>query len=149
MPSAITVLNADNEVDVRRAISAAYSALFHTLARTGAKLFEQAGPLITKEVIRSFEHGMMARTCKNYLKPEIRRTTDFRIIAVATAFIELQEARVVADYDLFSEFNPDDAFRLVSNGAAALISWADINQSEQAIGFLAKLLLGTRLGKRG
>jgi hypothetical protein len=121
-------------VNLRRATSAAYYALFHCLARncadlliggTGANRSEPAW----QQVYRSLEHGYVKDRCKNNqmmarFPPGIQ---DF-----ATTFLSLQEKRHSADYDPFARF------------AKSTVA-ADINQAEEAIAlFMASLVSDRR-----
>lgn len=91
----------------------------------------------------------MYRVCRTYLEPALRSATDARLVNVAQAFVDLQDARVSADYDLTSNLAPAEAARLVANCAGVLRSWPDVARGQQGRTFLAKLLLGPRLNRRG
>ena len=138
-----------DEVDTRRAVSAAYYALFHSLAHSGAEVFGAAGEATIEQVARAFEHGTMYKVCRAYLQPPLRSETDPRLLNVAQAFVDLQDARVTADYDLTSTIAPLDAARLVGNLTGVLRVWPDVARGKQGRIFLAKLLLGARLTRGG
>lgn len=104
------------QADLRRAVSTAYYALFHAIARDAADLFVGAGSdrvsRVWKQVYRALEHGAAKTGCK-----EVRNLPfPAEIRACADAFVTLQEARHKADYD------PD--YRLTRNEALTLLGTA-------------------------
>ena len=146
---AMSLMRSPDEVDTRRAVSAAYYALFDSIANDGAAVFGSAGPETVGQVVRAFEHGTMSKVCRTYLQQPLRGNTDPRLINVAQAFVDLQDARVAADYDLRSTIAQIDAARLIGSLAGVLTVWPDVARSSQGRVFLAKLLLGPRLNRRG
>lgn len=92
--------NNPSQAKLRRAVSTAYYAVFHALARTCAD--ELVGRQRAKrsnkawvEVYRGLSHGPCKNSCKGAHKinfpPEIKNFAD--------TFVQLQEAREQADYD--------------------------------------------------
>lgn len=96
-----------NEACARRAVSAAYYALFHTIARAGAELI-QCEPELRRKIVRSYSHKELSAAASALAA----RAEDPRIVAVARALKRLREARERADYDLDSPFDWDEAARL-------------------------------------
>ena len=138
-----------DEVDTRRAVSAAYYALFHALAISGASVFASAGPAIAAQVARSFEHTTMLQICKSYLTPGSRQALDSSLVQIAQVFVDLQGARHSADYDLAGSLTHLEAARLVASCVTALRLLPDVVASQEGQGFLARLLLGSRMTRRG
>ena len=85
----------------RRAVSTAYYAMFHCLARMCAdRLAANRGvplrPATRQTVYRSLQHGRVKRRCIN---PRIIAPYPEAIQAFASGFVELQRKRHLADYD--------------------------------------------------
>jgi uncharacterized protein (UPF0332 family) len=92
------------DVDLRRAVSAAYYAVFHAIARAGADLLvgtvsAQRSEKAWRQVYRSLQHGEAKSRCQNLPASFPQELAD-----VAEAFVALQKLRHDADYD------PDAAF---------------------------------------
>jgi hypothetical protein len=120
------------QVDLRRAISAAYYAVFHAL------LTAVADELIGKTKRNTLEYGLAYRTlghrrlldlCSDVKKPDLPKgikpyapVAGFgpEIQALATAVIELQEKRHSADYDPMSRVKTADALLAVRTGRSAV-----------------------------
>ncbi len=128
------------QVDLKRAISAAYYAMFHALARECADTIAGTGSGRSQaawvQVYRALEHGVARNACKQAgnkgLSPEIAQ--------FAETFVELQEERHAADYDPQSLYNRAAAITLVSNAAQAI---ADLGRAARANrrAFVALVLL--------
>lgn len=94
------------EANLRRAVSTAYYAVFHTLAKCCADLLigghasDRSKPA-WQQVYRSLEHGVAKKACENDQKIEQfpKEIQDF-----ATAFLALHKKREDADY------NPNQRF---------------------------------------
>jgi hypothetical protein len=90
------------QVDLRRAVSAAYYALFHLLTTEAAQNWkhERQG----NRFARMFDHGRM-KTCSSKVSSQplpadpagISIAKDLKL--VADSFVTLQQARHTADYD--------------------------------------------------
>lgn len=91
------------QADLRRAQSALYYALFHTLAKTcadlmiGGKNSDRSRPA-WKQVYRALDHGHVSRQCRNgiVISKFPKQIEDF-----AGMFVSMQEKRHLADYDPF------------------------------------------------
>lgn len=102
--TALALANNNNknpsQADIRKSISCAYSAVFHALARVAANmLVGQVQPERSNkawvEVYRGLAHGTCKDAClkaKNIAFPD--GISDF-----ADIFVQLQDARKLADYD--------------------------------------------------
>lgn len=102
---------ASSDVELRRALSAAYYGLFHRLTTAGSMPFAASGDALRFQVARAFSHLAMRKVCDAYVRSparpfpaSLRRLNpvapDRRLSAVAGAFAQLQEGRHAADYDL-------------------------------------------------
>ena len=95
----------------RRAVSTAYYAMFHCLARMCAdRLAANRGvplrPATRQTVYRSLQHGRVKRRCIN---PRVIAPYPEAIQAFASGFAELQRKRHRADYDPTAVFRAGEA----------------------------------------
>ena len=141
------------QASLRRAVSAAYYALFHLLADDGAALLAPAQPAgLRPQLRRAFKHADMKEVCSQFaqgshdaLPPAIRSMMAAPLEAglsqVAKAFTILQEARHAADYDASRVFTRLEVLALVSRAEAAFVAWRVVRGTPNAVAFLAALLL--------
>ena len=99
------------QVDVRRAISAAYYAVFHHVLTAAADEYVGKTKRSTRRyalLYRSIDHGSLKQLCTEAKKPTMPQryqrympAPNFgaRLQAFATALVDLQEKRHAADYD--------------------------------------------------
>ncbi len=137
-------------VNRRRAVSAAYYALFHRLSGDAAALLAPNVSLETRyRIQRWFDHAEMKRICIRFLPTSLQEplhsligasaSTDLRF--VARTFIQLQEARHKADYDLASSFSSDAVGELLETALKSLQAFTRLQASSEANIFLLSLLL--------
>jgi hypothetical protein len=143
------------QVDVRRAISAAYYGLFHSVLTAAADQIVGVAKRSTNQyalVYRSIDHGSLRRLCEiakaATLPPKYQRNapaTGFgsNISAFAAALLELQEKRHIADYDPSVRVRTLDAKLAVSSARAALARFRDASDAEREA-FLSLLLFPPR-----
>ncbi|HTX37316.1 MAG TPA: hypothetical protein VME43_19950, partial [Bryobacteraceae bacterium] len=79
------------QVNLRRAISAAYYAMFHLLISSAVNNWRIERQ--RADLGRAFQHGTMKGACRSMVSP----SPDLKI--VAKTFIDLQQNRHRADYD--------------------------------------------------
>jgi uncharacterized protein (UPF0332 family) len=110
------------QADLKRAVSTAYYALFHALARQCADLLIGVGqnrsdPAWT-QVYRSLEHGIAKNACK------AAANTGFPggIVTFANTFISMQEKRHSADYNPDARYTQADVLLLIRNAEQAIAS---------------------------
>lgn len=143
------------QVDIRRAISAAYYATFHATITAAVDQF--IGVTNRDEsryglVYRSVSHAWLRDLCKevqkstpsNKFKPYVP-DDGFgpNINAFATAVVELQEKRHAADYDVMIRMNKSDALLAISTARAALRRFEKANKTRR-VAFLSMLLFPPR-----
>jgi len=135
--------------DIRRSISTAYYALFH-------RLIEHAiAQLVTTTdqqhaLARSFEHTKMRRACDLVTKSPVPAAVAALLGAavptemaqVASTFVELQERRHDADYNLGRAFTRPGARELVAAAKRAFALWDAVRTAPIAEPFLLLLLIG-------
>ena len=129
--------------DLQRAVSTAYFALFHALAKEAADLLVGTGAArrdaAWTHTYRALEHGFARNACT-----EIRRLAlPPGITGCALAFLELQEARHSADYDPNARFTRTEALDLIGIAETAIRAMrAESRLARKA--FLVRLLLRRR-----
>lgn len=132
---------APRQTDLRRAISAAYYALFHALAAQAADTLigapNKQTPLYAL-VYRSLQHRSVREFCdqvqRTPLPPKIRDHAPkagfgLDLKAMAHAVVELQEKRHLADYDPGFRATASDATFAVATARAALAGFRRSNAS--------------------
>jgi hypothetical protein len=139
-----------SDITLRRAVSSAYYALFHRINGDAVKLLAPDVPARTNHRIqRWFDHGEMKKICGRFLSIELEQplrgllgvAASPEIQEVARRFIELQDARHSADYDLGYVLSSDDAFRLLDNATNAISAWERIQGTAEANIFVLSLLM--------
>lgn len=143
------------QANLRRAVSSAYYALFHLLVDQGSR-FLISGPkreALRHQLMRSFDHAQMKRAAQafstaspgqNPWRAAVGGTLSASLMAVAHAFVALQEARHEADYDLARAFTRGEAEAFVSRVHTAFADWDVAAGSPEADAFLVALLVKGR-----
>jgi hypothetical protein len=139
------------QANLRRAISSAYYALFHMLIR------EAAAALVSDVrlrllVPRAFDHGEMKQACRPFaagaLPDHIKAVTDPTVPddlrTVAEVFVEMQQSRHEADYNVASTFNRPDVLGYVARTRGAFEAWERVRDQQIATVFLVNLLLAKK-----
>jgi len=145
-----------NEANVRRAVSSAYYALFHLLIRDAVLNWKHADR--HARLARSFDHKRMKDASTAILKEmgnipiqstggadAEQQAARFRLSTVAQAFVDLQQARHKADYDVGEPFGPVDAAVDVAQARLAFETWTDVRDEPLAQHYLYSLLFRDRL----
>lgn len=143
------------QASLRRSVSATYYALFHLLAGEGAQRFTpKEPPLLRARLQRAFVHRDMREVCRRFaagalppatasllagpLQPELKQ--------LASTFVELQDARHQADYDLATAFDRVDVRHKIDLATRAFLAWHSVRAHPNATVFLAALLLQRQWG---
>ena len=138
------------QASLRRSVSTAYYALFHLLVSESVRTMAPASPKnIGLQMQRAFDHGTMKRVCKGFsggtlpdaiqhlqsgpIEPDLRK--------VARIFVDLQEERHTADYDLVHTFTKQGATDNVAKVKEAFAIWRTINKLPNTTLFLVALAL--------
>jgi hypothetical protein len=145
---------------LRRAVSTAYYALFHLLVREAVEGSMGFRPTEThreigEAAVRWFEHRRMADACFLFAAPVVRgklakalpksvvsAPVSDALQAVARAFLDLQEARHLADYDPSSRTTRQHARNLVTRARQAFDDWQTAASDPFRSLFLVMLLTG-------
>ena len=131
------------QVDMNRAVSTAYYALFHTMARLCADTIAGTGKTRSttawQQTYRALAHGFAKNACAQVrtkgFSPEITR--------FAMAFVELQQQRHDADYDPTKIFKRSDVIPLIELAERAILDLRAAPRSELRA-FVALVLVPER-----
>ena len=144
-----------SQASLRRAISAAYYALFHALIAEAIVALVPAEPPNLRPLIgRTFAHADMKRACRAFMQgasglnpamasaitPPIRP----ELLFVARTFAELQETRHEADYDTLAVFSKNNVIDKIREAERSLGRLAAIRGEPNTNVFLAALLFQER-----
>ena len=132
------------QVDLRRAVSAAYYGLFHLLTREAAQNWKHQRQ--RDRFSRMFEHGRMKRVAESRLNArslpvdhaDRAITDDLRLIA--DSFLKLQQARHTADYDNSLVWSRTEVWEMIILAQEAMAAWAKVRETEIAQNYLLDLI---------
>jgi uncharacterized protein (UPF0332 family) len=132
-----------NQVDLRRAVSAAYYALFHLLTTQAAGNWKNESQ--RHRFARMFEHGRMKQCSTKVMtrSDEPKDPIAANLKVVASGLLTLQESRNTADYDNARVWSRDEATEAILQAQDAMAAWTAIRQTEMAQDYLLNLM-GTR-----
>jgi hypothetical protein len=129
------------QASLRRAVSTAYYALFHPLLDAVARevVSGQGQYQLRGLVARSCQHGAMKGFCQTIVNSDgkklpvpandlLDRPLSSALVDVANAFVELQQARHEADYDLSRRIARDDVQELLEVADQAFHSLRSIDK---------------------
>ena len=146
------------QASLRRAVSSAYYALFHLLVSEATlRLIPNDPAGLRFQSGRAFDHGNMKNACKSFANQNIVDPNNQNniihliaiplepeLISVAAAFVDLQEARHRADYNLSLPFERVAVLQKIDLVQQAMADWSTIRNNPNAKVFLAALLLQHR-----
>lgn len=140
------------QASLRRAVSAAYYSLFHLLIHEAtAKL--ASDPALQGLVSRAFNHGEMRQGCEQFeeerklprhLSALVGPAIPNDLKTIASAFVQLQQRRHEADYDVARTFLAADVVDLLRIAKEAFEAWERVRGQQVATVFLVNLLLGSK-----
>jgi uncharacterized protein (UPF0332 family) len=144
-----------SQANIRRAISAAYYAVFHLLAAEVAAQVSPGIPAGLRErTQRVLDHGQMLKVAKAFSQAGSTRAKGLpddivlpnsvsqELASIANIFKELQEARHLADYDVLRQFNPIDADTMARKAEKVFKDWKTEKGSSNTPVFLAAMIFG-------
>ena len=113
------------QAELCRAVSAAYYALFHTLANSCADLLvgtraANRSDQAWRQAYRSIEHGHVKSQCTDRRKRPILRRFPAEIQAFAAQFVKMQNQRHLADYDPFEYLKRSTVSQLIAETKVAI-----------------------------
>lgn len=149
-------IEAPLQVNLRRAISSAYYAVFHLLIAQAVSVLVPREPAgLAPRVGRVFQHKEMNHVCgmfaKQQLTPELKELlpsgVPSELMSVARIFGQLQQERHSADYDVNFTTERSIALARVVEAEDAFALWKTIRHTHEAAVFLAALAFAGRWSK--
>ncbi len=139
------------QASLRRSISASYYAVFHMLIDEATRRMVSGGERADLRgcLARGFTHRTMRRVAQQFagggVSPKLRpglngQPLQRELVAVAAAFVDLQQARQEADYNIARRFTRREVLNLADRAEEAMADWRDLRRTAQADTFLAGLL---------
>jgi hypothetical protein len=153
--TAVPAAGAPRQADLRRAISTAYYGVFHAIVTEAADDFagrtQRESPRYAL-VYRSIDHRALRTLCEDIAKSTLpAKYSKYEppggfgpdLIAVATAVVDLQEKRHLADYDPQYRVSTSDAILALATGRSALARFRAANRTRRKA-FLSLLVFTPR-----
>ena len=124
------------QVELRRGISAAYYALFHTLASTSADLLVGArASTHTKQawrqMYRALDHWQVKRRCTERRQKRVLRLFPQEIQDFADQFVRMQRERHLADYDPFEHFSRSTVSQFIEETKTAIAEFNQVDRNDR------------------
>ena len=144
------------QASLRRSISASYYSQFHFLIEEATRLTIGAGhnrSALRQFASRAFVHGKMKIACDEFTRatpksdalksfwPALGVPTNADSKTVALNFIDLQEARHDADYNLSRHFTRQDAATAADKTQDAIDAWDRLKAANEPLALLFALSL--------
>ncbi len=138
------------QASLRRSISTAYYALFHLLIEYATfPLAPRKPPGLRALVGRAFAHGEMHKVCKHFASGGLPDSTKSLLAAplspdvrmVAAIFVDLQDARHEADYNVSKSWTRLEGTRYIQKVHDAFKAVEKIWKTPEGNVFFAALLL--------
>jgi hypothetical protein len=132
------------QASLRRSVSTAYYALFHLLTSEAVRIIAPSVSDSSRyKMQRWFDHKAMHDACTAFSNPLIGRTRALsdlidapapsaELLLIARAFVQLQEARHRADYDLGVTWTRFTSQQHVQLADQAFDAWTRIRKSAEA-----------------
>ena len=153
------------QVNLRRAISSAYYAVFHYLIDESCRIQFGASHAQTpyrNVLARAFAHNVMKAACAGFSGGTLKTAVikglprdpggnypiQDAIQEIAAAFAEMQEKRNLADYDRSERFKRSDVFMLIEDARKAVSKFTLLPMSDDKRFFLACLWAWKDLANR-
>jgi hypothetical protein len=153
------------QANLRRALSAAYYAVFHYLVHEACcvQMGSQHTQASYRHVLaRAFTHVIMKQACVSFGGGTLRAAVAkglptapgaaYRIPQpirdLAAMFVDLQDRRHLADYDLTERFIRSDVLMLIENAKRRVAAFAQLPASDDKRFFLACLWAWKELANR-
>ncbi|MFH1469627.1 MAG: hypothetical protein ABIO70_34900 [Pseudomonadota bacterium] len=143
------------QASLRRAVSAAYYAVFHMLIDAASRFVVRGSnrPELRRAVTRAFDHGEMKSAANSFkggtlpsvLQGAVPGPIPLELRRLCVTFIDLQQTRHEADYDLTRVFGRREAQDLVTKAEQAFQDWSKVAGTHAADAFLVALLLRKKL----
>lgn len=140
-----------SQASLRRAVSASYYALYHLLVDAAVRRIApgEDRDALRACLARAFDHNQMRIVAQQFsnrnlspkLEPSLKgKPLQKRIVRFSGTFIDLQQARHEADYDVARQFTRREALEFVGRAEKAVSDWGKVQKSLQAHTFLVGML---------
>ena len=137
-----------HQAGLRRAVSTAYYAIFHLLISEATSNW--ARPELRNSLGRCFDHGPMRSASQPHVD-EMNKLLkngsfvslpegDQDLYTVANAFVQAQQRRIDADYNLAKEWGALEVAAHIDSVEEAFQAWSRISQGAKAQAFLVSML---------
>ena len=143
-------LRRPRQASLRRAVSAAYYALFHLLIHDASRIMI-SNPNVRRKLSRTFDHGDMKAASHAFSNPraDLKKLTGgipipADLVTIAETFAEMQDARHEADYDLSRPFTRAEVNSFEADVDQAFQLWQTVKLDPASQAYLAALLLWKR-----
>jgi uncharacterized protein (UPF0332 family) len=143
------------QASLRRSVSTAYYALFHLLIYEASRVFVKDNNTIAM-LARSYAHKDMLEGSKKFANGElpgklhplnaiynsgIKKTVIDKIKSIAQTFVDLQQARHEADYNLAKNFTRNQARTFVEQTEKSFTDWETVRKDDLARIYLSCFLV--------
>ena len=146
------------QASLRRAVSTAYYSLFHLLVSETASSMLKGGERsdIHRVFRRAFVHAHMKGVAESFAGGTVPKAwqapmggapVSKDLQQVASAFVDLQEARHEADYDFRRLFIRRDVHDLIEAAEKAASSWRNVRGNPEGQVFMTALLVHDRISR--
>ena len=142
------------QASLRRAVSAAYYALFHFLIEEASRFLVSGGGgdrrRLREAIARSFTHQQMQKTSQAFATKAGNPWKDLflpvppDLVTIAQTFVDMQQARHEADYDISKTLVRSDVLTLIARTTHAIGLWPVISTTEASRAYLIGLLVNTK-----
>ncbi len=142
------------QASLRRSVSSAYYAVFHLLIDAASRFVIRGDRVSLRHTVaRSFDHGEMKHAANTFrsgtlpsvLLRAVPEPIPVELKRLCRNFIDLQQARHEADYDLARTFTRRDALELTRRAHQSFQAWQTVAGSQAGEAFLVALLLRRKL----
>jgi hypothetical protein len=145
------------QASLRRAVSAAYYALFHLLTDDAAGMFTTE-PRVFARLKRAYKHQDMKAASQDFSRRRFSSLLETcaphvdvfeKLKLVADAFVSLQQARNEADYDVGPQYTRTQVLKHVHDAKAAFKVWREVRREGWARTYLGFLILRSKWEDEG
>lgn len=124
------------QTDLRRALSAAYYALFHTLAKNCADLLVGSRASTRtrqawRQMYRALDHGKVKKRCTERRPRRVLRMFPQEMQDFADQFVRMQGVRHRADYDPLEQFSRADVSQFIQETKTAITEFLQVDRSDR------------------
>ena len=123
------------QAELRRAISAAYYALFHTLASNCADMLVGARSATRtrqawRQMYRALDHGQVKRQCTERRPKRVLVKFPQEVQDFAEQLVRMQRLRHLADYDPFEQFSRSAVSQFIEETKAVITEFNQVERGD-------------------